>query len=190
MVTGLFIPADADEPVEAREFKDITEYQLAVGGWLEAIEISALGTTVFVNEEGRQRRLPFNSRATFLWWYHEPTTRNVTMLVGDAIVVGAPNRLGESTSVPADLQTLATANSEFLVLVKVGTVDMGEASSQGIGVHIVLPILRGDPSWVVSVGRYDDYFSAAVWAMTLVERWSDATETRIVRASDLWPKAT
>lgn len=102
MVQGIYIPADADDAVELREFAGLRDYQDAVGGWIEAVDIPSLDITIYVNEEGLIRHLPFNSRASFLWWHHVPGSRQSSMLVGNAVIVGAPDRNGDSVSVPED----------------------------------------------------------------------------------------
>lgn len=68
MVKTVYIPVDTDEEVEVREAEDVEALQAAVGGWLEAIDVPSLDITIYINEEGRVRHLPFNSRASFLWW--------------------------------------------------------------------------------------------------------------------------
>lgn len=71
MVTALFIPADEDRDLQLREVQRFEDLQAAVGGWAEPVDIPQLGVTVYVNEEGLLRHLPFNGRAPFLWWFHE-----------------------------------------------------------------------------------------------------------------------
>lgn len=96
MVQGIVIPAIDSMPLAVREFAGLKDYQEAVGGWIEAVDIPDLGITIYVNEEGLVHHLPFNSRATFLWWYHWPASRNVAMLVGEAVIVGMPDHDGET----------------------------------------------------------------------------------------------
>jgi hypothetical protein len=50
---------------------------------------------------------------------------------------------------------------------------------------VVLPLISGQPNWYLSSARYGDYFEAAVWAMVLLERWSDAVDTKVVPVSEL-----
>lgn len=69
MVSALRIPTEADESIAILKVDTAEDYQAAVGGWIEPVDIPALGVTVYVHEEGLLRHLPFNSRATFLWWY-------------------------------------------------------------------------------------------------------------------------
>ena len=113
MVKGLWLPSGADSPIEEHDFTALANYQTAVGGWIEAVDIPALSITLFVNEEGLLRHLPLNSRATFLWWFHVPTVRQSAMLVGDAVVVGLPNPEGDSTDAPNGAVALLTQPSSY-----------------------------------------------------------------------------
>lgn len=157
MVTGIVIPADAEQPLELREFTKLEDYQAAVGGWIEAVDVHALGVTIYVNEEGLLRHLPFNSRASFLWWYHVPEARQKTMLVGDAVMVGLPDRCGDNTNLPGNLSHMLTG-----------------------GVWRVEVRTHGDPKWYGNQMQYTDYFEALVWAMVTLERWTAAEDVRVV----------
>lgn len=158
MVSGIVIPADAEQPLEQRNFAQLEDYQAAVDGWLEAIDLPSLGVTIYVNEEGLLRHLPFNSRASFLWWYHVPTARQSTMLVGDAVVVGLPGRNGESADVPDAVRELLLSPASYRVEVR--TV--------------------GDPKWYGNQATYPDYWEAVVWAMVTLERWTLAEDVRVI----------
>lgn len=106
------------------------------------------------------RQLPFNSRASFLWWYFVPEARHRTMLVGDAVVVGLPDRNGDSTDIPEMATDLLTGYGPWRV--KVRTV--------------------GDPKWYSNQLVYVDYFDAITWAMLTLERWTAAEDVRVVPA--------
>ncbi|WP_341210582.1 DUF3846 domain-containing protein [uncultured Microbacterium sp.] len=82
MLNGIYVPVDESELLEQREFATLDGYQAAVGGWIETVDVPGLGITIYANEEGLLRRLPFNSRASFLWWYHVSGAQ--AMLVGNA----------------------------------------------------------------------------------------------------------
>lgn len=157
MVRGLLIPSGND-PIEERTLASLPDYQEAVGGWIEAIDLPDVGITIYVNEEGLLRQLPFNPRATFLWWYHQAAARQQTMLVGNAIVVGLPDQRGESTDVPESVAELFLRPG--LWRVEVQTTD--------------------GPIWFRSQMTYQDYWEALVWAMVTLERWKPAIDVRIV----------
>lgn len=181
MVKAVFIPADIDEEVEAREAEGFEALQAAVGGWVEAVDVPSLGVTIYINEEGRVRHLPFNSRALFLWWYYVPRDRPA-MLVGNVIVVGAPNKRGDDTDVPEPVLRLLTQDQEVALLLKVGG-DPLDLAHPATG--IVLPLTHGDPSWVLSSALYDDFWSAMVWAKVLQERWPAVEETKVVSLEEV-----
>ncbi|GAB3608356.1 hypothetical protein GCM10027414_04810 [Humibacter ginsengiterrae] len=158
MVTGIVIPADAEKALGERTFVNLEDYQAAVGGWIEAVDLPSLGVTIYVNEEGLLRHLPFNSRASFLWWYHVPEARQKAMLVGDAVLVGLPDRNGDSTDVPLLVRELLLTPAAYRVEVRT----------------------FGDPKWYQNQATYPDYWEAMIWAMVLLERWTAAEDVRIV----------
>ncbi|WP_154096249.1 DUF3846 domain-containing protein [Microbacterium testaceum] len=82
------------------ELWEVEDYQKVVGGWIEALDIPDFGCTMYLNEEGLIRRLPYNRRATYLWWYHVPHARGRARLAGDTVLVGPPDRDGRSTNIP------------------------------------------------------------------------------------------
>ena len=118
MVRALIIPAAEHEPITECEVNRLEDYQAAVGGWVEPVDIPALSVTVYVNEEGLLRQLPFNPRATFLWWYFVPEARQTAMLVGQALVTGLPDRSGDSTDVPSEVVGMLAKPGEWRVEVR------------------------------------------------------------------------
>ena len=48
-----------------RDFADASDYTRCVDGYIETVDVPDLGVTIYVNEIGLPRRLPFNSRARF-----------------------------------------------------------------------------------------------------------------------------
>lgn len=163
MVRALRIPADADEPITEIPVDSLEDYQAVVGGYIEPVDIPSLGITTYINEEGLLRQLPFNSRATFLWWYEVHEARQSAMLFGNALIVGIPDRRGESTDVPQPLVDLLTKGGAWRVQVK----------------------SLGDPKWHQSRVTHTDYFEALVMAMVTVERWASAVNVRIVPVSEV-----
>lgn len=45
MVQGIVIPADAEKPVEQRDFGRLEDYHAAIGGWIEAVDLHDRGVT-------------------------------------------------------------------------------------------------------------------------------------------------
>lgn len=158
MVSALRIPTDAGDPITELEVFTLEDYQAAVGGWIEPVDLPDLGVTIYVHEEGLVQGLPFNSRAAFLWWYFVPEARQKAMLVGPALVVGLPDRNGDSTDIPAHVVEMIGKPGVWRVEVKV----------------------HGDSKWYRNQAVYDDYFEAVVWAMVTLERWTQAEDTRVV----------
>lgn len=183
MVKGIYVPVDQSEPLEQREFATLEDYQAAVGGWIEAVDVPSLGITIYVNEEGLLRHLPFNPRASFLWWYHVPGAHQA-MLVGNAIIVGAPDEDGDSTDVPQEVVDLLMVAREYAVAIQIGGTSEPSGSDGKLS-SILLPLTHGDPSWCISATRHEGYFSAAAWAVVFRERWADAANVRVVSALEL-----
>ncbi len=162
MTKGIVVPHDAEAALEVREFSDFGDYQKAVDGWIEAVDIPSLGVMVFVNEEGLLKHLPLNSRMTFLWWFHVPEARQRAMLVGNAVIVGAPDEEGNTTDVPEAVISLLMETQVYRVEVQV----------------------IGETEWHRNAAKYTDYWEAVIWAMLLLERWALATDVRVVPVLD------
>lgn len=157
MVRGVLIPAADSHDLTAYDAVGLEDYQRAVGGWIEAVDLPAFGSTLFVNEEGLLRGLSFNRRATFLWWFHVPRARNQARLVGDALLAGLPDEAGEMTDLPDDaLRSLLSDELWGLELREGPTYEWSRDPSGG-----------------------QRYIEAVVWSV-LVSEVSDA-ETRLVR---------
>lgn len=104
MVTGIFVPSNSEAELEFRDFNALSDYRLAVGGLIEPVTIAALGITVYLNGEGLLRQLPSNSRVTLLWRSHSPEAQRGSILLGDAVIVGAPDARGTATEIPREAQ--------------------------------------------------------------------------------------
>lgn len=121
MVKEIYVPADDSEALELRELEKLEDYQAAVDGWIESVDVPSLGVTIYVNEEGLLRHLSFNPRASFLWWYHVPGAHQA-MLVGDVIIVGPPDDNGDGTDVPEEVVGLLTVAREYAIAIQMGVV--------------------------------------------------------------------
>ncbi|MDU0346766.1 DUF3846 domain-containing protein [Microbacterium sp. KSW2-29] len=102
MVQGIIIPADNTAPLAAARLDSLEDYPQSVGGWFEAVDIPDLSITMYVNEEGLIRDLPFNRRAAFLSRFHVLQARDAR-LVGDLAVVGLTDYEGENRELPSEL---------------------------------------------------------------------------------------
>jgi len=161
MVTGVIIPADESVAVARHEFNGLHDYQEAVGGLIEAIDLEFPAMSFFANDEGKLIGLPINRRATILWWLHSPAVFGYDMIAGDAVLVGQPDRVGETQSVPDELVALLTAAQSFKV----------EVQTAG-----------PDSPWCGNRRRFADYFAAARYAVDLRARWTQVTRARVVAA--------
>ncbi len=93
MTQGIYLPADERLPLEVRQFNDVDDYQHAVGGLIDAVDLYGISATLYVNDEGLIIGLPINGRATHLLWLYVPRAPKQAYLVG----------LAETTSIPDEL---------------------------------------------------------------------------------------
>ncbi|MFC7925163.1 DUF3846 domain-containing protein [Microbacterium laevaniformans] len=162
MVRGIIIPAGELEPLVGAEFAKLGDYQRVVGGWIEAVDIPDLNATLYVNEEGLLRGLPFNRRATFLWWFHVPASRGRGRLVGNAALVGGVNSAGNSTD-------LSPAVSKLLIGSEECNVSTREPDSK---------------RWRAEPEPHEDYLEAIIWA-TLLQEYVPGLQVRVTSTSDI-----
>ncbi|MFB2556776.1 DUF3846 domain-containing protein [Herbiconiux liangxiaofengii] len=157
MPKAIVIPSDELNPPFEQTFEGLSQYQAAVGGFIEPIRLEKAKLTIFANEEGKLRGLPFNRRATALWWLLDPIAREVDELVGDVIILGAPAGASER-DVPADLSNLIlrpmVLRSEIRLADRLG--------------------------WHRTELRFEDYFSAAVNALLYFRSDDAVTDIRVV----------
>lgn len=115
-----------------------------------------------MNEEGLIRQLLLNARATFLWWFQVPTARQKTMLVGDAVLIGMPNRRGDSTDVPNAVSELTVAGRRWRIEY----------------------LTESDARWREGDVGHNDVWGAMVWGMVILERCGrQECPTRSVRGT-------
>lgn len=158
MAKGIYIPVEPDSPLEVREFASLEDYQQAVGGLIEPVDLVDVGATIYVNEEGLVYELPFNPRATFMWWLHVPAAKNKAILVGDAVIIGLPDHGGNTTGIPEDLERVLLHEGKFKLEVRV----------------------VGDPAWYTSAASFDSYHETCIYGLLVLERRLTAEEVRIV----------
>lgn len=161
MVTGIVIPHETRLEIFTHEFSDLASYQAAVGGYIEPVTIERPRMTIFANEEGKVRQLPINRRATYLWWLHSPSVRGHDMLVGDVALIGSRGGAGSTISLPADFIELLLETASYKIEVR--TADEPK-------------------SWYSNQREFDTYFEAAIYALNLLERWTQVRDVRVVAA--------
>jgi len=157
MVQGIIIPADNTAPLRVSRLDSLEDYQRAVGGWIEAVDIPYLGVTMYVNEEGLIRDLPFNRRATFLWRFHVPQAHDAR-LVGDVAVVGLTDDDGENTELPMELRRRLLEPGIYRVRTREHT----------------------EGRWHEEPVDRDDYVETVIWA-ALLQEMSPYLEVQIKR---------
>ena len=94
------IPADEAQAIRSRETDDqptLQQLQDICDGYIEQVpmwlDYLGIPCVVYCNEEGKQRRLPYNQRATRLWWDKMGGGEYDDVLVGDIVlVVGLPDK--------------------------------------------------------------------------------------------------
>jgi hypothetical protein len=163
MITGILIPQDETSGLEERSFDGLTDYQAAVGGWVEAIHIKKPSMTLFVNEEGKIQGLPRNARATTLWWLLSPLVRQLDVIVGDAVLIGSNRGQGTTSELPPTYRVLLMETPKYQV----------EMTNE-----------RG--RWQRDRREFSSYFEAAIYAMLIADRANPfgpiETKARIVPA--------
>lgn len=123
-----------------QQFNDLHDYQAAVGGLIEAIDLDHPPMSFFANEEAKLIGLPINQRATALWWLHVPAVYGIDFLAGDVVLIGRPDEEGDTQSAPDEFVRLLLEPTTYRVQVQ--TADSSNA-------------------WSGNGRRFDSYFAAA-----------------------------
>ncbi len=144
MVRSIVIPHDPARSPRLRHLATASEFQSAVDGWLEPIEMPALGVTIYVNEAARREHHPINCRAMALWWLYSAEPTQYPIFLGDVVLTGTPE--DEDGSLLEQIVRDVFEQREFVVQ--------------------VMPYGRGP--WQDSFARFTDVFDAATWCMLLV----------------------
>lgn len=144
MVRSIVIPHDTKHPPLLRELPDAGAFQEAVDGWLDLIELPALGVSVYFNEAVRRDHAPVNTRAMALWWIYAADPTRYPILLGDVVLTGSGDD-EESGDVPERLIRDVFGTQEFVVQAK--------------------PF--GQPCWRDTYARFQNVFDAATWCMVL-----------------------
>lgn len=142
VVRSIVIPHDSARSPRLRHLATASEFQDAVDGWLEPIELPAVGVTVYVNEAARREHHPINCRAMALWWLYSADPTQYPIFLGDVVLTGT----SEEESGMAQIVRDVFEQREFVVQ--------------------VMPDGRG--LWQDSFARFGNVFEAATWCMLLV----------------------
>lgn len=89
MISVLFIPADADQPITVRECAaDWDALYAMVGGGPSEVDLPETGCSMFCNGSGKLLGLEHNHRATLLADQFDPGFAQRDYIAGDALVYG------------------------------------------------------------------------------------------------------
>lgn len=144
MVRSIVIPHDQTRSPRLRHLATASEFQTAVDGWLEPVEMPALGVTVYVNEAARREHHPINCRAMALWWLYSADPMQHPIFLGDVVLTG-------------------TGDDEDKALLEQIIGDVFEQREFVLQVRF-----HGTTAWRDSLARFDNVFDAATWCMLLV----------------------
>jgi hypothetical protein len=158
MVTGIVIPHETTAALQRVEFQNLTDYQMAVGGYIETVRLEGHPLVIVADEDGKVKQLPVNRRATCLWWLLNPAGLGGDFLVGDVVILGAQKR-GDMTDVPKKLTALLLDTKEYQVQVCLS---------------------RQFDSWVPIGRTYNDFFEATISALSLMEVWEPPKNVKVV----------
>ena len=158
MAIGILIPQDEAMPLQEIALTDYSSCQKAVGDTVE-FAASGMGEHEFMlNEEGKLMGLEPNRRATLLWWLHFPAMRLRDHLVGDVVLVGPADHLGDMTDVAPEIRHLLFT----------------PAQQHRVEVQTV-----GSSAWLDSGFAFEDYFEAAALGLSLAANRTDVTALRV-----------
>lgn len=84
-IQALIIQPDSDYEVREVE-KDLRTFQEIVGGFIEDVPNDVC--VLWCDEDGKSKRYPTNTLATYLWWKLEPEQEGRDVLRGTVLVTG------------------------------------------------------------------------------------------------------
>lgn len=103
MIHAIQIPVDEERPLYKVAIEDLSGMQAAVGGFIEFVDLPTLDASMVINEEGKLEKRPINRRATLMFWLLYPKMINRDAIAGDVLIVGHPDKDGNTTDAPAEV---------------------------------------------------------------------------------------
>lgn len=165
-VRAIVIPVDTAEPLRVEEIDptDLNAYRRLVGeGHIEAITLERPAASMYMDEEGKLKKLPVNERATAIAWCHQSGLRHrQDPIVGPAFIVGPADREGVDQTVPEDLVLLLMEAKRFRIQVQT----------------------EDDPKWYGNQNVYEHWLDAYIEAVQLAFRWTRSEEVRVISELD------
>lgn len=163
MIHSVLIPAEEERPLYKVAIENLAGMQAAVGGYIEIIDLGPLTASLVLDEEGKLAQKPINRRATLLFWLLFPSIRHHDVIVGDVLIVGHPDKDGNTTDAPANVVELLFETKSY----KAEFQTYDDANK-----------FNGNRM------RFEDYFVAANYALGKAESWSAVQRCRVVPAED------
>jgi hypothetical protein len=158
MATGIVIPHETTVALQRVEIQNLTDYQTAVGGYIETVHLEGHPLVIAADEDGKVKQLPVNRRATGLWRLLNPDGLRGDFLVGGVVILGARKR-GDMTDVSGTLIALLLETPKYQVQVCLS---------------------RQFNCWVPISRTYDDFFEATISALSLMEVWEPPKNVNVV----------
>lgn len=143
MVRSIVIPHNADYRPYLADLADLGEFQDAVGGWLEPIDVEGLDVTLYVNEALQRELAPVNARATALRWFFSNQSDRGHFMVGD-VVLTARDHDETASDLPERVVFGLIHCHQFVVMVS-----------------------RDGENWFETPACFNTMFEAALWALVM-----------------------
>lgn len=159
MAKGIVIPHDAGALLHTAQFSALNDYQDAVGGWIEPIQIQSPHICIIANEEGKVHGLQLNQRATIMLWLLAQELQGLDALVGDVVLIGT--RGPEQVEIPEPFRKLLLETDRYKCEVQTD---------------------KRPDHWYGSGMRFSSYFRAAADVLNFKSRSSDIEKVRVVAA--------
>lgn len=163
MFRAIQIPQDEQRPLYKVQINDLAGMQAAVGGYIEIVDLTPLHASLVIAEEGKLMNLEINRRATLLFWLLFPSIRGRDAIVGDVLIVGHPDKDGNTTDAPAEVVELLFETKSYKA--EFQTFDDAKKFNGNLR-------------------RFEDYFEAANYALLKAQSWTAVQRTRVVPAGD------
>lgn len=160
MVRSIVIPHDQTRSPRLRHLADLSDFQAAVDGYLEPLEVPSLDVTIYMCEAARRDRRPPNTRATALWWYYSAQPTQCPLILGDIILTGNGEGLAaEGSDIPEPVVQQLLGPCRYVV--------------QGTP--------HGNDCWYNTYARFDNLFDAAIWCMLFSATMRPGPQFRVLR---------
>jgi hypothetical protein len=159
MITAVLVPADEEAPLEKVEIDegDLSVFQRYIEGNVQAINIYRPDSSLWCDEDGKDKKTPMNRRATLLLWLHATHFRSLDYIAGPTLITGRPVD-GVTTSISDELVKLFFNTSAYRI--EVQTAD--------------------SESWNSNEMWFADWVSAYNYGLNLANRWLAVLHVRVV----------